>query len=107
MIAEFYTCPMALRIRELRKAKGFSQQILAEKAGISRSQLSEIESETKPANTLRLNAIAAALSVSVDQLFEEGAQDVYLTEIAALMETMTPEDRATIIRMAQALARPA
>ena len=98
---------MALRIRALRKAKGLSQQMLAEMAGVSRSQLSEIESEAKPANTLRLNAIAAALSVSVDQLFDEGSRDAYMDEIAALMQAMKPEDRAAIIRMAQALARPA
>lgn len=67
---QFYTCPMTLKIRALRIAAGLSQQMLAEKAGISRSQLSEIETEAKPANTLRLNSIASALGVQVEDLFE-------------------------------------
>lgn len=61
---------MTLKIRALRIAAGLSQQMLAEKAGISRSQLSEIETEAKPANTLRLNSIASALGVQVEDLFE-------------------------------------
>ena len=64
---------MTLKIRALRIAAGLSQQMLAEKAGISRSQLSEIETEAKPANTLRLNSIANALGVQVEDLFESGA----------------------------------
>lgn len=102
---EFYTAPMTLRIRELRKARRLSQEELADKAGLSRSQLSEIETETKPANTLRLSAIAAALGVPVEQLFEDSARERYTSEIVDLMKTMTEEDKAALIRMAQALAR--
>lgn len=104
-IAEFYTSPMTLRIRALRKSKGLSQSDLAEMAGLSRSQLSEIETEAKPANTLRLNAIATALGVSVEQLFDEGARTHYSSEILGLMDAMTDDDRLSLIRMAKALAR--
>lgn len=101
----FYTCPMALRIKQLRESAGLSQQLLAEKAGVSRSQLSEIENEVKPANTLRLNAIAAALGVAVDELFEAGARDSYLAELDALWPDLSDDDRKTLIRMAEAFAR--
>lgn len=102
---EFYTCPMTLRIRELRLALGLSQQMLAEKAGLSRSQLSEIETEAKPANTLRLNSIANALGVQVEELFESGARDQFLAELQSLLDRMSQDDREAIIRLAKSLAR--
>ena len=37
--------PISLRVKELRKAKGWSQAELAEKAGIRRATLSAIEAE--------------------------------------------------------------
>lgn len=104
-LRDFYSCAMALRIKSLRKAKGLSQQELADMTGISRSQLSEIESEAKPGNTLRLSAIAKALGVSVNELFEDGAKAAYLQEIESLMAQMSDEDRNALIRMAQALAK--
>lgn len=96
---------MALRIKSLRTSRGLTQQQLAEMAGVSRSQLSEIESETKPANTLRLNAIAAALAVSVDDLFDHAAKDSYRSELFTLMADMDEADREAIIRMARAMAK--
>ena len=104
-MARAYNRGMGLRISKLRVAAGLSQILLAEKAGISRSQLSEIETEAKPANTRRLAAIAKALGVTVDQLFEPNAADDYLIELRGLMSDMLDEDRQTIIRMAQAFAR--
>jgi transcriptional regulator with XRE-family HTH domain len=96
---------MALRIRSLREAKGLTQLQLGEMAGLSRSQLSEIETETKPANTLRLTAIARALGVQVDELFEESPEDTYRAVILDLMRSMTDDDREAVIRHARALAR--
>jgi len=99
-----YTWGMGLRIRHLRKAKGLTQAMLAEMAGISRSQLAEIEGERKPANTIRLAAIARALEVSVEDLFDEGEAESYRRVILDLMRTMEPEDRSALIRHAEALA---
>ena len=96
---------MTLKIRELRKARGFTQEELAAVAGISRSQLSEIESEAKPANTLRLNAIAGALGVTPPELFAEGSRDHYKDELGALVDRMAGEDRETIMRLARSLAQ--
>jgi transcriptional regulator with XRE-family HTH domain len=96
---------MALRIRELREAKGLTQLQLGEMAGLSRSQLSEIETETKPANTLRLASIARALGVHLDELFEESQEESYRAVILDLMRSMPAEDRDAVIRHAQALSR--
>lgn len=104
MISEFYKCAMSLRIKEIRIARGLSQALLAEKAGVSRSQLSEIETEAKPANTLRLNAIAVALGVSVEQLFSEGAKAQYIDELTRLVASLDESDQLTLVRLARALA---
>ena len=101
---EIYIREMTLKIKELRKARGMTQEELAAIAGVSRSQFSEIESEKKPANTLRLNAIAAALGVTLDQLFEVGSRDLYKDELNNLVDMMDGEDRDAFIRMARSLA---
>jgi transcriptional regulator with XRE-family HTH domain len=92
---------MALRIRHLRESKGWTQADLAEKAGMSRSQLAMIEAETRPANTLRLNSIAAALGVVPEALFDSGDESWRLAEI---VRALTPPDRAILVQMAEALA---
>lgn len=90
---------MGLRIKELREQNGWTQAELAERAHISRSQLAMIETGSRPANTLRLSAIANALGVQVQELF--GDQDSRLIE---LVKRLDPEDREALVRMAEALA---
>lgn len=96
---------MALRVKEIRRAQKLSQLALAERAGLSRSQLSEIENETEPATQRRLEAIAAALGVQVHELFTTDARDAYRGEIEALMKQMSEQDRQALLRMARAMAR--
>lgn len=91
---------MALRIKDLRKQKGWTQTDLAERANISRSQLAMIETGARSPNTRRLAAIAAALSVNPTDLFEQ-ADDSHLI---ALIRDLPPEDREALVRMAEALA---
>lgn len=104
MFTRFYTGGMGLRIKELREGRGWSQALLADKARISRSQLSEIETERKPANTLRLSSIARALGVHVDELFTDDARETYKSVILSLMRDMDEADREQVIRHARALA---
>lgn len=96
-----YTCAMGLRIRELRDAKGWTQQHLASLAGISRSQLAMIETGTRPANTLRLRAIAKALGVSEPDLFPRNSPEA---TIFACMPDLSDQDQAILANMAEALA---
>jgi hypothetical protein len=63
-----------------------------------------IESETRPANTLRLNAIAAALGVKLETLFSPQNENQLLLDLLA---RISPEDRAALVRMAEALAAKA
>lgn len=95
---------MGMKIKTLRKLKGWSQQELADRAKISRSQLSEIETEAKYANTRRLNDIAAALGVTVEELFDTNAKPDYEAKIVTIMRTLQDEDRESVIRHALALS---
>jgi phage repressor protein C with HTH and peptisase S24 domain len=64
---------LATRLRELRKAKGLSQQQLALKLGWGQSRIGNYESEGKSnrePSIEDLHAIAAALNVSIDQILE-------------------------------------
>lgn len=57
-------------VKKLREAKGWSQEQLAEKAGISRVAISLIETgKTREVLTGTVKALARALEVSVDELF--------------------------------------
>lgn len=59
-----------MRIRSLRKARGWSLDNLAERAGISPSQLSRIETGHRRISLDQLTAISAALGKSLDELVE-------------------------------------
>lgn len=100
-LARFYTQPMALRIKQLRDERGWTQAELAARSRMSRSQLAMIEAETRPANTLRLNATAAAFGVPPEALFESGDIDAAILDRLRLL---SPEDREVIVRMVEALA---
>ena len=83
---------MSLRIKELRKSRGWAQQDLASRAGLSRSYLSELETGSKPINVPRLSRIADVLGVELIELFD-------LSEISPTFERLLkvysalPDDR--------------
>ncbi len=67
---------MKLRIAEIRNRLGWTQQDLADRAAVSRSHLSELETGKKPINTNRLEAVARALGVSVRDIFPDDSPPV-------------------------------
>ena len=99
-----YTPNMALIIKQLRVERGLSQLELAERAGVSRSQLSQIETETRPANTLRLAAIARALGVDVEDLFSSPGTPDDRDVIFKLMGIMSEDDRKALLHLAKSIA---
>jgi transcriptional regulator with XRE-family HTH domain len=62
---------IAQRVRGLRDAHGFSLDALAERSGVSRSNISLIERAESSPTAAVLDKLAAALGVTLASLFEE------------------------------------
>ena len=56
-------------IKEIRKEKGLSQEVLRGLAGIARTHLSMIENNTMKANIETVDKIAQALDLRISELF--------------------------------------
>lgn len=96
-----YRRSMSLKIRAFREAKGWSQGHLADVAGMSRSHLAMIEKGRRRPNTDRLDAIARALGVPTELLFDGTNSEA---RVIQLMRALSAEDRDVLVRMAEALA---
>lgn len=57
------------RIRKLRKARGWTQAEMAEKVGIDRSFLADVERGKRNISVLNLELIAKGFKVSLSRLF--------------------------------------
>ena len=57
------------RIRKLRKKRGWTQVEMAEKVGIDRSFLADVERGKRNVSILNLELMAKGLEVSLSQLF--------------------------------------
>ncbi|WP_431826039.1 helix-turn-helix domain-containing protein [Burkholderia sp. F1] len=66
---------IAQRIRELRDARGWSLDALAERSSVSRSNISLIERGQSSPTAVVLDKLATALGVSVASLFEPVASE--------------------------------
>lgn len=75
------------RIKYLRELKNWTQAVLAEKAGVSRSYISELERGTREPTVGILKSIAEAFQVPIDIFFN----DTTFLPIAELAD-MLPED---------------
>lgn len=61
----------AIKLRELRLKNGFTQEGLAEKAGLEYKYIQMLEGKKPPSATLRtLDKIAKALGIEVSQLID-------------------------------------
>ena len=59
----------ALRLRELREERGYSQYGLAEKSGVGRSTIAALEAGARGAHPTTVHALARALGVTVPDLY--------------------------------------
>jgi len=66
---------IAQRLRELRDARGLTLALLAERSGVSKSNISLIERGESSATATVLDKLSAALGVTVASLFEKPADD--------------------------------
>lgn len=66
---------IARRLRELRDAKGWSLEALAERSAVSRSNISLIERSESSPTAVVLDKLATALGVSLASLFETASNE--------------------------------
>ncbi len=102
------------RIREARRARGWTQDQLAEAVGVSRSAVAQWETDRAGQVRENLTRIADVLGISVEVLLHgpasrASAQAATGDEWALLRlyRECNAEDRATLLRLAQSLARSA
>jgi transcriptional regulator with XRE-family HTH domain len=61
---------LAERVKRYRKARGWSQEELADRAGLHRTFISQIERSTKRTTIKSVAKVAAALEVTFGQLLD-------------------------------------
>lgn len=61
---------LGLKIRDLRKSKGLSQEELSEKSTIDRTYISDVERGLRNISVVNLDKIARALEVELFELFK-------------------------------------
>ena len=93
-------------IRALRKERGLTQEVLAERACLSVPYLSHVERGVKKVSLESLVRIAAALGVTADRLLtgnQPSDQSAFLPEVQELMRDCTLCERRIICDVAGAV----
>lgn len=89
---------LALRIREARKAKGYTQEVLAEKADITVVFMGEIERGEKMPSIKVFIRLINALGVSADYILRnevDSGKTYVFDEITKNLEKLSPKQRKT------------
>jgi transcriptional regulator with XRE-family HTH domain len=93
----------AKRLREVREYLNLSQQFVADKTGIPRSAVSDIERGARKVDSLELRKLARLYMYPVGYFLgdEEAGDDV--RALARAVTDLTEGDRAEVVRFAQFL----
>lgn len=98
---------MKNRIREHRKARGWTVEHLADRVGTSKGHLSDIETGKREASLPMLRAIAQALGVTEVEMFAPAnASDEILLDLMKDFVRLSPEDQMAVARHAHGLVPP-
>lgn len=94
---------LGLRVRLLRDRVGLTQEALAQKVGITWHFVSSIERGAKGATLETLAAIAAALDVTLSELFLDVDQPLprELKRITAALAGLSPEMQRAVLRIVE------
>lgn len=87
---------LGIKLREARKKKGFTQQMLAEAVGVSEIYISQLERGMKLPSLALFIQIINALDVSADYILRDSVhtgKDFVYEEVAELLDGLTPKQR--------------
>lgn len=94
---------MKLRLKEIRKKRGLTGDVLAARAGCSKSYISEIETGKKFPSGRVLRNLARELDVSIYELIDSTDLADDIIGHIAIMRELSPEDRRAVARHAAGL----
>jgi transcriptional regulator with XRE-family HTH domain len=94
---------LATRLREVREYLGLSQQYVADKTGIARSAVSDIERGMRKVDSLELRKLARLYMYPVGYFLGEEEVDEEVRALARAVTDLTENDRAEVVRFAQFL----
>ena len=102
---------IGLRLFNARKARGITQQELADKIGMTKRMIANYEGTSEGPTVERLSELAHALGVTVSYLLGESTQKNIEPEIPPALrkhvdklKNLSPKDQKAAIRMIDALA---
>ena len=93
-------------IQTARKAKGISQEALAEKIGVSRQALGKWEKDTALPGVDNLQALAKELGVSVDALLGSAAPDTAAPAVTARESQQMQSTSASVLPRTEIRSSP-
>lgn len=95
------------RFREVREYLGFSQQMVADRTGIARSSISDIERGARKVDSLELKKLARLYRRPVGYFLDERpnatASDHAIAGLARALAQLTEGDREAVVRFAEYL----
>ncbi len=94
---------LATRLREVREYLGLSQQYVADKTGIARSAVSDIERAVRKVDSLELRKLARLYMYPIGYFFGEEEVDEEVRALARAVTDLTEDDRSEVVRFAQFL----
>ena len=94
---------LATRLRDVREYLGLSQQYVADKTGIARSAVSDIERGMRKVDSLELRKLARLYMYPVGYFFGEEEVDEEVRALARAVTDLTEDDRAEVVRFAHFL----
>ena len=87
---------LGIRLREARKKKEFTQQMLADAVGVTEIYISQLERGTKLPSLALFIQIVTALDISADYILRDSVptgKDFVYEEVAELLDGLTPKQR--------------
>ena len=82
------------RIRQLREQSGYSQNSLAERAGVSQTHLRNVELGNADITVSHLQLICDALAVSLKDFFNVNDEQ---EELSAVISRLTPKQKRILL----------
>ncbi len=82
------------RIMNLRKQYGYTQNALAEKAGVSQTHLRRVELGQADITVSHLELLCDAMSISLKEFFDDGSDE---NEMAVALSKLSPKQKKILI----------